>query len=700
MRFFSVFLLICLASEAFAQVENWGGPVERVDEFLGMGFTCQDADRAEVEYIDCQIPTLAVVEIEKQKNFDRLSEELIFMEAARRNSQFVSCQRKLFDGLKDQEQRNTLKENAYLQFKHIERALGRSLKDQKAAEETVDVFRPANFAEDRFNHRYNEWREERKAKAQGVLSEINSEITNLLARVPLANRKNVKEKLIEVLQTKPNISKTDFFSVYEELLNTLDSQITQSVSFFDGIKTPQPDGTSLFSVDDDLKLRLVRTGQVSNVISSLDMETRLARSFVCRTRARYETGPRSRQALELPLYFAGAYGLGRLAVRAAATGAKAISTAARAGMIGLDVLEGARGINETLAACFPDEFLSGSLEESCTMESEISSVYQEADIASCATTGVLNLAPVAFVGGVRIWARRADAVAAPVVPRTEPRVEPVTSPATPANVIVVTARRRRVTARAKREDPVAAPETPAPALVRSEGELPRVSSNKINLSVDKIKRLRFAPRNPEIVRKHITDPDFKKGIGEAFEKMNDPEEVAKYISELQEDTFRVMLGSSDSKLKSMARWGKIDRETMLNVLKSRVESRGANIVKIEQAEGTLTEQAFNARIGQGYLIDHGFPEGMSHGTYTHLFQQDMAYDIISRSSGKSHQQIIEFFGTPEGMKVWDRMFDASPRLNSPHSPEYFRKNIMENNVPLGFMPNKKKQVFDRSLIPA
>ncbi len=465
--------------------------------------------------------------------------------------------------------------------------------------------------------------------------------------------------------------------------------MSESESFFNGIKVSQGDGTNLYSVDDDMKLSLIRMGQVNNVVASLGMRERLSQGFVCRARARYETGPRARMALEIPLYFAGAYGLGRLAVRA---GVGAISTTARAGMIGLDIVEGARAVEETMNACFPDEFLSGSLDESCTGESEISSVYQEADIAACVTTGVLSVAPVAFVGGVRIWARTSGRTA----PRVAPAAQAVPEEAA-ENVIVVTARRERVTTRARAESENAPQRAPT-NLPRSEGELPKVAQNKINLVSERIQRLRFANRDPNAVTGFVKNKKLKRGISEAFTKMNDPAYVSQYMSELQEETFRVMLASGDSKLRSMANWGKIDKETMINVLKSRASRNGVNVVRIEQAEGSLSTQAFNARIGQGYLIDHGFPEGISHGTYTHLLQQDMAYDVISRVSGKPHSEIVEFFGTSDGMRVWDNMFDADPKLLSPHSPEYFQNNIMKNNVPLGYIRRDKTPGSDNRLL--
>jgi len=149
MRIFSLLILLSFATHA--QVENWGGPIERIENVLGMGFTCNEADRAEVEFIDCQIPTLQVTNLTDQMNFDQISEELIFMEAARRNHQFVSCQRKLYDGLKEAEVRRDLKKNAYLQFRNIRETLGERLQAQSVAQETVSTFRPANFSEDRFN---------------------------------------------------------------------------------------------------------------------------------------------------------------------------------------------------------------------------------------------------------------------------------------------------------------------------------------------------------------------------------------------------------------------------------------------------------------------------------------------------------------------------------------------------------------------
>lgn len=660
MRFISLLFFISFASNA--QVENWGGPIERIENVLGFGYTCDRADRAELEFIDCQIPTLKVTNITDQMNFDQLSEELVFQEASRRNHQFVSCQRKLYDGLKDSVTRINLKKNAYLQFQNIREALGDRLQNKSAAEETVSNFQSSNFSEDRFNHRYNNWRQERLNRAQTNLSSIEGEINNLVSRIPLGNRKEVKEKITEILKTNPNITEEKFSEEFEKLITTLDSQVTASQGFFDGIKIPQGDGTNLYTIDDDMKLSLIRLGQVDNVVSALGMKERLSKGFVCRSRARYETGPTARKALEIPLYFAGAYGLGRLAARAGVGIISATSTAARAGMIGLDVMEGYRAFEETMDACFPDEFLAGSLDESCTGESEVSSIYQEADIASCVTTGVLGVGSVALVGGVRLWARTSQRTVARATPAVQAAPEEAAE-----NVIVVTARRNRITAEAR--------------TIRT----PEIAKNKMEMTATKIKGLTLVRKSAseEQLIKSLADKKMAKGIKAAFDRLHDKDALASYMNKLQDDTFQAMLRSGDSKLRQMANWGKLDKDTMLAVIKSRVEARGAEIVYITKLEGGLGTNAFNQRIGKGYLIDHGFPEGISHGTYTHLLQQDFTYETISKVSGKSHGDVIKFFGTEDGMRVWDNLYDGGG--NTPTSPEFFQPFIMKDNVPLGFL---------------
>lgn len=674
MRSISLLLFISLSSQIFAQVENWGGPIERIENVLGFGFACDRADRAEVEYIDCQIPTLKVTGVTEDMNLDQITEELIFLEAARRNHQFVSCQEKLHQGLKDQSTRSNLKKNAFLQFQNIRESLGDKLKEKTEAETQVGNFRSSNFSEDRFNTRYNSWRQERLQNAQADLSKVNGEIQNLVSRVPLGNRAEMKEKLVELLKTNPNISEEKFSEEYEKVLQTLDSQIKTSVAHFDSIKTPQGDGTNLYKIDDDMKMSFIKSGQVSNVVTAYGMEERLSKGFVCRSRARYETGPVARKALEIPLYFAGAYGLGRLAVRAAVSGAKAISMAARAGMIGLDLAQIAEVTSETMDACFPPEFLSGSLDENCSAESEISSVYQEADIASCVTSATLGVGSVAFVGGVRLWGVMSARAAtkAKLLSRLEPE----------ENVIVVTARRERLIDRARSQ--------PQP--------LSKLAQAKKDLTEQKMSNLLFV-RNTVKERTVVTalsDRDMRRGIRAAFNRLHDKEALTKYITDLQEDTFQAMM--RDPKLRSAAQWGRLDKDTMVKVLEERVKARGSKFVYIAKIEGGLSTKAFNERIGKGYLVDHGFPEGVSHGTYTHLLQQDFTYETIMKASGKSHDDVIKFFGTEDGMKVWDQLFDAGG--NTPTSPEYFMPRIMKENLPLGFIPGRIPRSSDRSSLPA
>src|SRR5690606_10227265 len=104
--------------------------------------------------------------------------------------------------------------------------------------------------------------------------------------------------------------------------------------------------------------------------------------------ARYVNGPRNLALVEIPFYFAGVYGLGRLALRAgiyaARTGSasvRAISeatrTAARLGIAGVTGAELATGFAEAHDACYPPQFLNGTPDEECTAESEILGMYQE-----------------------------------------------------------------------------------------------------------------------------------------------------------------------------------------------------------------------------------------------------------------------------------------------------------------------------------
>ena len=145
----------------------------------------------------------------------------------------------------------------------------------------------------------------------------------------------------------------------------------------------------------------------------MGLEDELQNKFMCRAKARYHRGPEALLAAEIPLYFAGVYGLGRAAValgartisattRLARAGANATRWGAKAAMLGIEMYAYARIADEVRQVCWPDEYTAAIQSGSCNFESEVAGVYQESSIAQCATMAVLGFGPIGAVGAYRV----------------------------------------------------------------------------------------------------------------------------------------------------------------------------------------------------------------------------------------------------------------------------------------------------------
>lgn len=176
----------------------------------------------------------------------------------------------------------------------------------------------------------------------------------------------------------------------------------------------------------------------------------------------------------------------------------------------------------------------------------------------------------------------------------------------------------------------------------------------------------------------VPDPAFKKGFAVALEKMHDPKVISDYIVKLQEDAFALMYHSKDPKLLKMVEKGELDSASIQNVLRNRAESKGAGVTEVNVI---LLPDEFEKVLKKGFIIDKAFDVGSEHGIYTHFVQQDMIYDIIASASGKSHKEVVSFFGSKNGIEVFQDMLDLEgTHLKSPMSPEWFNENFIQPHL--------------------
>lgn len=435
---------------------------------MGGDWGCEDASREEFNAIDCQVGW-SVTNKEFITDFDNWSEELVFLEAAQRTHQVGQCQVKLHSKYEtDPLVAETMKQNAYIQFHDIRSQLSGLLRERRDAQRALDQARAnSNYAEDRLSGTADETFGYENRMATN-LSQVNGRLNSLLSRVPMGNREEMRNTLIDLMGQR-NLTENQFYVAYDRVMRELAAQARQTDRFFTEIQRPLTNAEGHtgygYAVNEELKKSLVKSGQIENVVHSLGLNDQLSNGFSCRVRARYERGPTNLALAEIPFYFTGIYGLGRLGVRAgvgvirattstARATASATAMASRAAMLGIEGYMWARIAEQTKEACFPPEYLAAIQNTAgCTEDSEIDGVYQDASIAQCLTTAAINVAPVAFVGAVRVWNRGATRavprgvvarrVADEVPPTTTGRALRSEPEVTTIDEIVVTAPRRR-----------------------------------------------------------------------------------------------------------------------------------------------------------------------------------------------------------------------------------------------------------------
>lgn len=455
--------------------------IDHFEGFMGGDFLCEPADENEFDLVNNAgfyhftngeeiknylkvdySSTYASIEQKIQKTkkstrkFDEYIEEILFLEATKRSHDVTKCQVALFERLTtDIYERHHLFKNSFVQFEHLKSEL-KSLLDRRDLEDE-NTHKAKMRARERYtNERGNTHNINKEVKAAESLKEqAYRNFAMAVTSIPLGNREPVKEAMIELLR-KENVDYKKFRETYIVALNKLIGEVNSSHAFFTEIndKKGADNDIGWYRVNEDLKKALTSSGQMSNVIDSAGLGDDLENKFMCRAKARYQSGPTNLLFAEIPLYFLGAYGLSRVALRAGAAATRAgnaanransaraiklgqMSTqarntqlAARAGVIGMDVYEYGRIADEIRQACWQKEFILATQNETCNAESELNGVYNEASISSCIIMSSLGVAPLALVGGLRMMSYKnaraiekasgVEATAVEVVKKAEP----------------------------------------------------------------------------------------------------------------------------------------------------------------------------------------------------------------------------------------------------------------------------------------
>lgn len=183
------------------------------------------------------------------------------------------------------------------------------------------------------------------------------------------------------------------------------------------------------------------------------------------------------------------------------------------------------------------------------------------------------------------------------------------------------------------------------------------------------------------------DPKTKKALLSAYNKMNDYESILEYLKNLYADSLVYTREMAPKKGILPPSRGRVWYRAIPNVVIHRLKEKGdSKFVKIDKFVGS--RESFGELVKEGPIIDLFFRNesmdgkfvdfGKGHGVFSHLIQRDMIHDELEKIYGNDTSEFYKFLGSPEGLLIWDELFDAQ-RVDrkSFSSPEHVNQLILK-----------------------
>jgi hypothetical protein len=205
---------------------------------------------------------------------------------------------------------------------------------------------------------------------------------------------------------------------------------------------------------------------------------------------------------------------------------------------------------------------------------------------------------------------------------------------------------------------------------------------------------------PETIAQLAPDPEVAAGLLAVHDQLGDKAAFGVYYARLLKETVDFVEAAAARPWARPRRSnlvaGKLHPWDIQQVLVNRIKARG---LRIQPVSRLLTPGLFRDTLRRGPFVDWGFDERPQqtsgaeaaaevavgsaqeegHKAFSHLLQLDYVYDALARATHGQVTKMFEFFGTPEGLKAWELIFDAPPaRANGAHSPELLQGYLMES----------------------
>ena len=392
-------------------VENFGGAIESIqDTAAGLYWgSCEDASGitgvtpGEVFALNCsgihgnaysfsELDELSDFTSRTENHLDDMEEELLFSTAVQNIHHLAKCQNGLFQDYFDAQNpaRGHMLRRAYERFEEKRPKILETLANRAPLE--VSRARAQNYRGCIKDSCLGADLETTRAVSNSAtveesLAESDVQLKILLSSIPMGNRENMREALLQLYRVNPEPSMEQFAAVFDREMQTLNSQVDSTLGTVNSIHHPTESGDDLYCVNSNLKRQLYRSGQLEIVLQNLGIDEHDS-NISCRMGRRYGmAGEVITELALIPTYLFG-YPLARLALRAgvasvSARGAQALNLTSRLGLLGIQGADLTLFSSSAIRACLSDDFMVGLQGRSCSAEAEFAQSMHEAEIGNC-----------------------------------------------------------------------------------------------------------------------------------------------------------------------------------------------------------------------------------------------------------------------------------------------------------------------------
>jgi hypothetical protein len=217
----------------------------------------------------------------------------------------------------------------------------------------------------------------------------------------------------------------------------------------------------------------------------------------------------------------------------------------------------------------------------------------------------------------------------------------------------------------------------------------RISDQQLLSRVDSVAKIPDGSSMLDLVlvkRLQDGDPRIQNTVLGIWNRMNDPEAMARYTRSLAEDAAVDMLkNGSQRELDALAR-GELTRNSVMRVLVHRHRALGNSdfstitgppqpLRPSTKVRKSNSNGDFRTAVGQGPFFDKPFG-GERHGIDAHFLQKDYVADVVQNTMRGEPQAFWDYLGSKQGIRYWVPLFDSF----TTSAPTFARPEVLSHQL--------------------